>query len=50
MSQTLSYELFRMSYKTEVTNIIRDHHVYMQVWRATQGKVLDMRKAAVDMR
>ena len=47
MSRTHSHEPFRVSYRTQITSIIRCQHVYMDVWCATEGEGLE---AAPDMR
>ena len=47
MSRSIAGKQFTVCYKTEVTNIIRGHHVYKEVWDATIG---EMPKPASDDR
>ena len=39
--QTFSYESLRVCHRTEVTSINCSHHVYMEVWSAAEGEVLE---------
>ena len=41
MSRTIAGTPFPVGYKTEVTSIIRDHHVYKEVWDAAIGEMLE---------
>ena len=41
MSRTIAGTPFRVCYKTEVTSIIRGHHVYKEVWDAAIGEMLE---------
>ena len=41
MSRTITGTPFTVYYKTEVTSIIRDHHVYKEVWDAAIGEMLE---------
>ena len=41
MSRSIAGKQFTVCYKTEVTSIIRGHHVYMEVWDATIGEMLE---------
>ena len=43
MSRSIAGKPFTVCYKTEVTSIIRGHHVYKEVWDAT---IREMLKAA----
>ena len=45
MSRTIAGTPFAVCYKTEVTSIIRGHHVFKEVWDAAIG---EMFKAASD--
>ena len=40
MSRTIAGTPFTVFYKTEVTSIIRSHHVCREVWDAAIGKML----------
>ena len=52
MSQTHSYQPFRVCYRTEVTSIIRGHHAFMEIWIAGNLEIWIWTswKAAPDMR
>ena len=39
MSRSIAGKQFTVCYKTEVTSIIRGHHVYKEVWDATIGEM-----------
>ena len=41
MSRTIAGTPFTVCYKTEVISIIRGHRVYMEVWNAAIGEVLN---------
>ena len=41
MSRTITGTPFTVYYKTEITSIIRDHHVYKEVWDAAIGEMLE---------
>ena len=41
MSRTIAGTPFTVCYKTEVTSIIRGHHVYKEVWDAAIGEMLE---------
>ena len=41
MSRRIAGKQFTVCYKTEVTSIIRGHHVYKEVWDATIGVMLE---------
>ena len=41
MSRSIARKQFTVCYKTEVTSIIRGHHVYKEVWDATIGEMLE---------
>ena len=41
MSRSIAGKQFTACYKTEVTSIIRGHHVYKVVWDATIGEMLE---------
>ena len=41
MSGTIAGTPFTVFDKTEVTSIIRSHHVYREVWEAAIGKMLE---------
>ena len=41
ISRTIAGTPFTVCYKTEVISIIRGHYVYMEVWNAAIGEVLD---------
>ena len=41
MSRTIAGTPFTVCYKTEVTSIIRDHHIYKEVWDAAIGEMLE---------
>ena len=41
MSRSIAGKQFTVCYKTEVTSIIRGHHVYKEVWDATIGEMLE---------
>ena len=41
MSRTITGTPFTVYYKTKVTSIIRDHHVYKEVWDAAIGEMLE---------
>ena len=47
MSRIIPAKPFLLCYKTEVTSVIRGHHVYKAVWDATIGEMLE---AASDKR
>ena len=47
MSRIIPAKPFLLCYKTEVTSVIRGHHVYKEVWDATIGEMLE---AASDKR
>ena len=40
MSRSIAGKQFTVCYKTEVTSIIRGHHVYKEAWDATIGEML----------
>ena len=41
MSRSIAGKQFTVCCKTEVTSIIRGHHVYKEVWDATIGEMLE---------
>ena len=41
MSRIIPAKPFLVCYKTEVTSVIRGHHVYKEVWDATIGEMLE---------
>ena len=47
MSRIIPAKPFLLCYMTEVTSVIRGHHVYKEVWDATIGEMLE---AASDKR
>ena len=47
MARSIVGKSFTICYKTEVTSVIRGHHVYKEVWDATIGETLE---AALDDR
>ena len=41
ISRSIAGKQFTVCYKTEVTSIVRGHHVYKEVWDATIGEMLE---------
>ena len=41
ISRSIAGKQFTVCYKTEVTSIVRGHHVYKKVWDATIGEMLE---------
>ena len=41
MSRTIAGTLFTVCFKTEVTSIIRGHHVYKEMWNDAIGEMLE---------
>ena len=52
MARAASYYPFKVCYRTQVSTVIRDHHVYMSIWTPTVGENLftvpDAREEAVE--